>query len=365
VIVDLPLPDSIVAPPLDVHFTHNLPSETARWDLWLDGATEPLAGEWLIVDASGAFSVGDWDSTVDWPETGLGPATAVFRSVSGTSTQAVTTVRLVLADTDRPSEMPSPPTVIGPIGDQRRDILYQSGVRLSLYEPSDVCSGDGRPTIVTGGPQSNVFVEWFQQRGYLVADVAWRSPGYTGGLSTGTLKAFVYAANDLSVGVQWLRAHAEELCVDTERIAAIGYSFGAITSLSLAYTIGELVRGDDLAIDELDGSGTLGAQPPPPPAELASYSNEIAAVVSFAGFAVADTIEPGEPPALLIHGRDDNTIPFALAEQTCAAATQVGITCELIAHDSGHGMADDVAGALTLADEFLRREMGIATPVNP
>jgi acetyl esterase/lipase len=161
------------------------------------------------------------------------------------------------------------------------------------------------------------------------------------------------------VAVQWLRAHAEELCVDTERIAAVGYSFGAITSLSLAYSLGELAQGDDLTIDELDGSGTVGPGPPAPPPELASFSNEIMAVVSFAGFAIADTIEPGEPPALLIHGRDDRTIPFALAEQTCAAATQVGITCELVAHDSGHGMADDVPGALTLADEFVRREMGI------
>ena len=62
---------------------------------------------------------------------------------------------------------------------------------------------------------------------------------------------------------------------------------------------------------------------------------------------------------------DDATIPFALAEQTCAAATSAGITCELFVHDSGHGMADDVPEALTLADEFLRHELEIEAPVRP
>ena len=365
VVVELPYPEDVVAPPLNVHFSHHLFSETVHMDLWLAGVAEPLVSEQRLTTGSGVMSQGTGDAVVEWPEAVTGPAIAVFRSGTRTMTEAVTTVQLELAVEDQVSDMPTPPTVIGPVGDQRQDILYRPGVRLSLYEPTGECLEQGRPTIVTGGPSSNVFVDWFQSNGYLVADVGWRAPGYTGGLDDGALLAFAYSTNDLGVAVRWLRAHADELCVDTDRIAAVGYSFGAITSLSLAYSIGEVAEGSEVVIDELDGSGTHPSQPPPPPPELSSYSDEVGAVVSFAGFAIASTIEAGEPPALLIHGRDDTTIPFALAEQTCAAATNVGITCELFVHDSGHGLADDVPEALTLADEFLRRELAIAAPIDP
>ena len=64
-------------------------------------------------------------------------------------------------------------------------------------------------------------------------------------------------------------------------------------------------------------------------------------------------------------GRNGDVVVQRGRQRTCAAATQVGITCELIAHGSGHGMADDTREARTPADDFLHREMGIETSVNP
>ncbi len=88
--------------------------------------------------------------------------------------------------------------------------------------------------------------------------------------------------------------------------------------------------------------------------------------MSFSGFALPDLIEEGEPPAILFHGRNDSTVPFVLAEQTCAAATAVGVTCELVPHDAGHSRADDIDAAWDVIAEFLEREMlipaGIALP---
>ena len=123
------------------------------------------------------------------------------------------------------------------------------------------------------------------------------------------LVALDHSVHDLAVAVQWLRAHADELCIDPDRIAAAGNSFTAITSLSLAYTYGELNEGDTLTIEGLDGSAIVPEALPGPPEGLASYSNDVAAVVSFSGFALPETIDPGEPPALLIHGRDDPGSP--------------------------------------------------------
>ena len=364
VVVDLPAPEALVAPPLLVHFTHKALSSGVWVELWLDGAPEPTADQLLTVGGAGVTAMGTWDAMIEWPSDIDSSAVAIFTSRNDSETVAATTISLQLSSTDSPSVGPTPATVLGPIGDQRDDILYQPGVRLSIHEPNQ-CDDGRRPTIVTGGPSSNVFVDWFRERGYLVVDVAWRSPGYTGGLSPGTLQAFTYATNDLGVAVQWLRAHADELCVDPDRIAAVGYSFGAITSLSLAYSSGHFEPGDIITVDELGDPSELAAPAPTPPPELDAFSNRIDAVVSFAGFALAATIEAGEPPALLIHGRDDGTIPFTLAEQTCAAASAVGVTCQLLAHDRGHALAADVPAALEAADEFLRTELHGGASTSP
>jgi predicted esterase len=207
--------------------------------------------------------------------------------------------------------------------------------------------------VTTSGGHAQEFAE----RGYVGVVVEARNPGNTSRLDAGTIRAVMSATNDLAIAVQWLRANADEHCIAPDAIAAMGYSFWGISALSLAYSEGELAEGDVIAIDELGGSATIGPAPPPPPADLAGFSNHINAAVSFAGFALADTIEAGEPPAILFHGRDDRTVPFALAQQTCAAAASVGVVCELVPHDAGHGMADDIDAAWDTVIEFLRREM--------
>jgi predicted esterase len=58
---------------------------------------------------------------------------------------------------------------------------------------------------------------------------------------------------------------------------------------------------------------------------------------------------------LLVHGRNDSTVPFALAEQTCVAASTVGVLCELVAHDAGHGVPPDTFDDVS---DFIGRVLG-------
>jgi predicted esterase len=141
-------------------------------------------------------------------------------------------------------------------------------------------------------------------------------------------------------------------------MAVAGYSYGAITALLVTYHDDDLAAGDTITIPGLEGSAQVSPPPGEPPAEFAGISDEPDAAISFAGFALADTIDAGEAPVLMIHGRNDTTIPFALAEQTCASAAAVGVTCEILAHDDGHGLPSDTA-TLDRIDEFLRREFAI------
>ncbi len=230
-------------------------------------------------------------------------------------------------------------------------VEYQPGLYLYLAEPAS-CGGPGSPTVVTSNAS---LAEGLAARDLTVALVEVRTPGNSGlQLGPEIFEAFQYSVHDLGVAVRWLHANAPELCVDPQAIAAAGYSFSAISALSLAYTAGELGPGEEVAIGGIEGSATADASFLPVPPELTEASADVDAVVSFSGFALAETIDPGEPPAVLFHGRDDATIPFALAEETCRQAVAVGVVCELVAHDSGHGMADDLDAALDRAVLFLQ-----------
>lgn len=60
---------------------------------------------------------------------------------------------------------------------------------------------------------------------------------------------------------------------------------------------------------------------------------------------------------LMFNGRNDPLIPFALAEQTCAAALAVDIVCHIVAHDKEHSFSGDDREAVELVTAFLQREM--------
>jgi dipeptidyl aminopeptidase/acylaminoacyl peptidase len=201
-------------------------------------------------------------------------------------------------------------------------------------------------------------------QGFVVVDVR------TDGPESRTFDAqFLQEVTDVSarigIAVQWLRAHADEFCVAPEAIAVTGYSYGGIAVLALAYTDGEVEAGELVVVDPMGAPVVSQTRPIPVPVELAAFSNDPDAVVAHAGFALADTIDAGEPPALLFHGRNDPQIPFALAEQTCAAAQAVDIVCEIVAHDEGHAFAEDNLEAVELVTAFLEREMVVPTGLSP
>ncbi len=107
----------------------------------------------------------------------------------------------------------------------------------------------------------------------------------------------------------WLAQHADELRIDTDRIAAAGQSRGGFIATTLAY-----------APSAADGDPPL-----------------IAAAISLAGGSVPDLIEQGEPPSLMLHGELDGRVPLALAEQTCDAAAVQGVECTLVVYpDRNH-----------------------------
>jgi acetyl esterase/lipase len=104
---------------------------------------------------------------------------------------------------------------------------------------------------------------------------------------------------DAARAVQWLRDHAADYGVDTDRIGIAGYSAGAITANGVTYWEPGVQRADVRAAFALSG-GLPGSEM---------------------------QIEAGEPPLLLVHGQDDTA--RAAQETLAIRAAEVGLVHEV------------------------------------
>ncbi len=164
---------------------------------------------------------------------------------------------------------------------------------LDIHEPEGD-TAEGRPVILWGGSDA---IE-FARRGYVVITVR-------AAQVMASRESIELAYENTLPVFAWLDQHADELRIDTDRIAAAGQSRGGFIATSLAY-------------------GPVSAEGEP---------LVIAAAVSIAGGSVPDLIEPGEPPSLMLHGDADGRVPIALSEQTCDAAAAQGVECTLVVYE--------------------------------
>lgn len=226
--------------------------------------------------------------------------------------------------------------------------------RIQLQSPDGPCDGP-RPVLIT----TTSLGERVLDLGYVVArpSLARESPP---GTDDPIVADIAWASQSFGATVRWLRAHADEYCVSPDSIAVLGYSWTAIAALSLGYTSGELTPGEQIELDELGDPVTMpDVAPLEIPPNLAAFSPTPNAIVAIGGFALAETIDAGEPPALLVNGTNDGSIPFALAEATCTAAAAVGVTCELVSHDDGHALEPRGLDTVGLVVDFLDRNMPV------
>jgi len=279
------------------------------------------------------------------------PATTTTAVAPTTTTTAVAPATTARSEVTTTAPGPTTSTTLDE-WDSYYPIEYAPGFRLRVTEPAP-CDGVLRPGIVSANSYiSRDLVE----RGFVVVDLRTDGPAVRQ-FDAQFLQDIADVSDRIGIGVQWLRGHADEYCVAPDAIAVMGYSYGAIAAMALAYTDGEIEPGKLVEVDLMGPPVVSETQHVSPPAELAAWSNDPDAVVAHAGFAIADTIDRGEPPLLMFNGRNDPLIPFALAEQTCAAALAVDIVCEIVAHDEEHAFSGDDREAVELVTAFLDREM--------
>lgn len=190
------------------------------------------------------------------------------------------------------------------------------------------------------------------ERGYAVASIGYRLSGEA---------PFPAQLEDCKAAVRWLRAHAAQYGLDAGRFGAIGHSAGGHLASLLATTGG--VNKFDVGA-HLDQSSAVQAACPisgptdflqmdahAPPGSRLKHDFPGSPESRLIGGPIRDFpdkvaaanpityVSQDAPPFLLIHGRDDATVPAHQAELLHAALQRAGATSKLyLVAGAGHGV---------------------------
>lgn len=235
--------------------------------------------------------------------------------------------------------------------DVTKDLVYRPAgfdggttpLELDVYEPhGDLASA--RPVVVwmhgygaassdKASPLDVEIITRFVFHGAVVVSFNYRVDGSQTDAQLG---------EDPNAAVAWVRAHAAEYRIDVDRIAFAGISAGAYRTMHAAYD-GDIAAGEPAA------------------------ESRVRAVLSFSGTGPTDTIQAGEPPLFMAHGKLDVNAPYANAVATCEAAKAAGVPCEFHAYaDADHFGLFRYADELeVLASRWLYDALDLANAQNP
>lgn len=234
-----------------------------------------------------------------------------------------------------------------------KDIPYRKGEsdswKLDLAMPENFGS-ELRPALVIihgggwafGSKSVDVYQKMmvaYAQKGYVTINVGYRLTGEA---------EFPACIKDVKCAVRWLRAHAEELQVDPERIGSYGHSAGAHLSMMLAMTPNiEDLEGDCDWSQYSSEVKVAGAGSPP---------TELGRDVPMAkkewwpiGYIAAD-----HPPMFLIQGTEDDIVLPERTRDFVAKMRSAGNTgLEYLEMEGNHGIAYN--GQLEVTDPALEK----------
>lgn len=145
---------------------------------------------------------------------------------------------------------------------------------------------------------------------------------------------------DARSAIRWVRANAARLGVDPDRIAAAGGSAGGHLAACTAFIEAFDEPGEDRCVSAVPNALVLFnpalVLAPLPGTELAGFDRRLSADrlgTEPDNLSPAHHVRAGGPPALILHGRADATVPFESAEAFTEVMVKAGNRCELVAYD--------------------------------
>ncbi len=256
-----------------------------------------------------------------------------------------------------------------------------TSLKLDIYMPA-IDSDGAAPAVVyihgggwRTGDRKVKRVLFPMEREYVVISIDYR-------LTTEAI--FPAQIHDCKGAIRWVRAHAEEYGIDSDRIGVYGTSAGAHLA-SLVGTSGDVEElegnvGGNLgfssrvqAVCSWFGLGNLETMPRYPSTQ--KFDVLTSPISMFLGGLLADRLElarlaspatwisPDDPPFLLQHGTEDMTVPFGASVEFDSALRAGGVEVEFYpVIGSGHGGpafdSDSVRGKGI--DFFARHLLGVS-----
>lgn len=167
----------------------------------------------------------------------------------------------------------------------------------------------------------------------------------------------VECVKDAKAAIAWVRENAQRLGIDPDKIAASGGSAGGHLAASTGTISGFGSDERPNAMILFNPACTLapiaGWQPPGARAGLSTERFGVEAQV----ISPAHHIGPHTPPTLILHGKQDTTVPYASVVAFESVMKQAGRPCKLVGYDgASHGFfnrGEYSAKTLAEADSFL------------
>ncbi len=233
---------------------------------------------------------------------------------------------------------------------------------LHIFNPPGIKPSDRRPAIVfffgggwvNGNPsQFETHAKYLAARGMVAISADYRTASRH--------KTTPFACiEDGKAAIRWVRAHAAELGIDPNRIAAAGGSAGGHVAASTATLDGLEAAGEDLKISSRPNALVL-FNPVVDTTKSGYGSEKLGARDEEAS--PLHHLRKGVPPAIIFHGTADTTVPFSNVVNFCAVMQRNGDQCELVPFaEQVHGFFNSTKSegrfyreTLTLAAGFLAR----------
>jgi acetyl esterase/lipase len=252
------------------------------------------------------------------------------------------------ANLDATRDRPDPSSPMTELRNVPFPIINGQSELLDVYMPVGPAPAAGRPVIVAihGGGWRRLnktgygsrVADTFVHDGYVVV-----APDYV--LSAPGRPSWPENLEDVQAAVRWVRNNAGTLGINPNEIVAMGESAGAnLAALLGTSSTQSSGAGVSAAVDAVVASST--------PTDLTSLYSEshlagLAAAqflggspeqvpANFIAASPADQVSPGDPPMLLIHGRQDPLIPVSQSRELQAALNAAGVRNELILVNGGH-----------------------------
>jgi len=242
----------------------------------------------------------------------------------------------------KPTEANAPRKVEG----SRTEIYKTVGdVKLPLYifEPKGHKPGNHTPAIVfffgggwTGGTpwQFGQQCRYLASRGMVAITADYRVFSRQRTLA-------VKCVEDAKSAIRWVRANAQRLGVDPNRIAAAGGSAGGHIAACTGLIKDFDAPGEDLSVSSVPNALVLfnpALVLAPVEGEASVKSERLERIENRLGtkpeaLSPYHHIHEGAPPTLVLHGKADHTVPYHATEIFVDAMKKAGNRCELVGYE--------------------------------